>query len=203
MPKISTTTARGNYIREQYADWLSKYNFDYFFTATFRTANKTVPASDVRIYDANTGEFKREEYWSWRGSSIGGKPRREPYYAIKNVWQELVLYDVKRGFLVAEPHQSGDLHIHGIIAGGLPKQEPIALPWDIWHGLFDRFGRAKVEAPNKHQCVTMYCSKYLLKQQHRACDYYEVFGDAVYWRSGVLQKTPVEREIIRLGGEYV
>ena len=104
---------------------------------------------------------------------------------------------------MAEPHQSGDLHIHGIIAGGLPKQEPIALPWRIWGGLFDRFGRAKVEAPNKSECVSMYCAKYLLKQQHRACDYYEVFGDKVYWKAGVSDKPALERALLAMGAEYV
>jgi hypothetical protein len=165
---------RGTKIREEYAEWLSEYNFDCFFTATF-DKNKSL---------THTG-------------------RREPYYAIKNVWNELAWYNVERGFLVAEPHQSGDLHIHGIIAGGLPQQKTISLPWSIEAGLRDKFGIAKVEAPRHHECVTMYCAKYLLKQQHRACDYYEVFGDKVYWHASVLQKSALEREAIRQGAEYV
>ncbi|GAJ20077.1 unnamed protein product, partial [marine sediment metagenome] len=33
--------------------------------------------------------------------------------AIQSVWHELQKSFVSRAFLVAEPHQSGDLHIHG------------------------------------------------------------------------------------------
>ncbi len=146
---MGTATKRGELIKEQYAEFLQGYNWDYVLTSTFR------------------------------------KPRREPYYALQHVWHRLQNYNVARAFLVAEPHQSGDLHIHGLAAGAGPGWRPeMALPWDIWQGLFKRFGRAKVEACNSQEAVTGYCAKYLLKQQSRACDYYEVFGSKFAWHNG-------------------
>ncbi|MBA7689083.1 hypothetical protein ES703_97578 [subsurface metagenome] len=142
-------TRRGELIRQQYAEWLQGYNWDYFLTSTFR------------------------------------RPRKEPYYALQSVWHKLQHYSVARAFLVAEPHQSGELHIHGLAAGFGPGWQPeLALPWDIWGGLFKRFGRAKVEACNSQEAVTGYCAKYLLKEQSRICDYYEVFGNKFAWHNG-------------------
>ena len=146
MPEVAR---RDSSTRAAYAEWLQKYNWDYFLTSTFR------------------------------------QPRKEPYYALQSVWHELKKTFVARAFLVVEPHQSGDLHIHGLAAGTGPGWRPeIALPWEIWAGLFKRFGRAKVEAANSREAVTGYCAKYLLKQQSRVCDYYEVFGSKFAWRDG-------------------
>jgi len=145
MPAIK----RDGRIRQDYAEWLKGYNWDYFLTSTFR------------------------------------QPRKDPYYALRIVWYELKRYFVARAFLVAEPHQSGDLHVHGIIAGRGPGWQPeMALPWDIWQGLFNRFGRAKVELCSSQQAAAAYCAKYLLKQQSRLSDYYEIFGTKYAWHAG-------------------
>ena len=145
----SLHATRTNLVREQYAEWLQGYHWDYFLTSTFK------------------------------------RPRKEPYYSIHGVWGQLQKHNVARAFLVAEPHQSGDLHIHGLAAGmGGGWRPEIELPWDIWDGLHKRFGRAKVESCNSHEAVTMYCAKYLLKQQSRVCDYYEVFGSKYVWQNG-------------------
>jgi hypothetical protein len=142
---------------------------------------------------AERGELIREQYAEWlQGyawddflTSTFRRPRQEPYYALQSVWHELKKSNVARAFLVAEPHQSGDLHIHGLAAGAGPGWLPeLALPWDIYDSLFKRFGRAKVEACNNQGAVSMYCSKYLLKQQSRVCDYYEVFGNTQAWIDG-------------------
>ncbi len=152
--KMTEMIRRGQLIREQYAEWLQGYNWDYFLTSTFR------------------------------------KPRKEPYYALQSVWHVLQSDFVARAFLVAEPHQSGDLHIHGLAAGsGAGWRPELALPWDIWTSLFKRFGRAKVEACNTQEAVTGYCAKYLLKQQSRVCDYYEIFGRKRVWFEGMMKKT--------------
>ncbi len=146
---MTEASKRGRVVREQYAEWLQGYNWDYFLTSTFR------------------------------------KPRREPYYALRAVWGELERSFVARAFLAVEPHQSGDLHIHGIVAGMPPGWRPeIPLPWDIWSGLFKRFGRAKVEACNTHEAVTAYCAKYVLKQQGRVADYYGIYGTKLAWQGG-------------------
>jgi len=146
---------RGMEVRQQYAEWLQGYNWDYFLTSTFRS------------------------------------PRKEPYYALKHVWHELKGHNVSRAFLAVEPHQSGDLHIHGLVSGRGPGWRPeLDLPWDIWKGLFKRFGRAKVGACNSQEAVSGYCSKYLLKEQSRVCDYYEVFGNKGAWRDGQNRHVP-------------
>jgi hypothetical protein len=139
------------------------------------------------------GGILREAYAEWLQSYDWDyfltvtfrKPRKDPYYALQSVWHELKQYDVARSFLVAEPHQSGDVHVHGLASGrGAGWQPGIALPWQIWDGLFKRFGRATVEAANSQEAVTGYCAKYILKQQSRVCDYYEVFGGKNAWRDG-------------------
>lgn len=154
-------TERHNDTRLQYAEFLQGFTWDYFLTATFRS------------------------------------PRREPYYALQHVWRELQRHNVARAFLAAEPFQAcGDLHIHGIAAGtrnkgsfyGVRARDGTPLnidtPQGIWHGLFKRFGRAKVGWCNSHEAVSMYCSKYILKQQSRVCDYYELFGNKASWQRG-------------------
>jgi len=124
--------------------------------------------------------------WDYFLTSTFRRPRKEPYYALQSVWHELEKYHGDRAFLVAEPHQSGDLHVHGLVAGPGPGWVPgISLPWDIYEGLFKRFGRARVESANSQGAVSSYCAKYLLKQQSRVCDYYEVFGDKREWRDGI------------------
>jgi hypothetical protein len=142
---------------------------------------------------AERGNAIRQEYAQWlQGydwddflTCTFRRPRQEPYYALQSVWHELKKSNVARAFLVAEPHQSGDLHIHGLAAGAGPGWKPeLKLPWDVYGSLFKRFGRAKVEACNSQGAVSMYCAKYLLKQQSRVCDYYEVFGDKFAWLNG-------------------
>jgi len=127
-------------------------------------------------------EYLQKYYWDYFLTVTFRKERKEPYYALKQVWYELDKYNVQIAFLACEPFQSGDLHIHGIVAGAAPGWKPdISLPWDIWAGLFEQFGRSKVEACNSAGAVTSYCAKYILKQQTRAVDYYAVYGDKFHW----------------------
>lgn len=127
-------------------------------------------------------EFLQGYYWDDFITTTFRSPRKEPFYALKQVEAELLKHNVSMGFLACEPFQSGDLHIHGIVAGMPPGWKPeIDLPWDIWSGLFERFGRSKVEMCNSQESVTAYCSKYVLKQQSRVCDYYSLFGEPMNW----------------------
>jgi len=176
-PPPAMPLCRGNKQRQEYAEFLQGYNWDYFLTATFR---------QKRIYHP---QAQIEGLWykppSANRSYTVDAPRKEPYYALQSVWHELEQSSVARAFLVAEPHQSGDVHIHGIVSGAGPGWRPeMALPWDIWSGLFKRFGRANVELCNSQGAVSSYCSKYLLKQQSRVCDFYEVFGSKFAWHNG-------------------
>jgi hypothetical protein len=132
-------------------------------------------------------KFLQRYYWDDIITVTFRGPRKEPYYAAKAVWSELSKHCAVRAFIAIEPFQSGDLHLHGIVAGISPPWYPrMSLPWDIWDGLFKRFGRSKVEACNSAEKVTMYCAKYILKQQSRVCDYYYVMGDKWAWENGRL-----------------
>lgn len=92
-------------------------------------------------------EWLKSYYWDDMITVTFRSPRRDPYYALKAVQNELFKCNARRGFLVAEPFQSGDLHIHGIIAGPAPGFKPeLMLPWEIWEILFQRFGRSKGRA---------------------------------------------------------
>ena len=135
-------------LKTAYADWLLTYNWAYFFTSTFR------------------------------------KPRSSPYYALQAVWKWLFIHhEVKRAFLVSEPFKTGDLHVHGLLAGARnqgvyvsPRIPSIDLPSGIWSGLYNAFGRNKVEGIKSGQDVANYCSKYILKEDG-AFDCYEIFGE--------------------------
>jgi len=132
-------------------------------------------------------EWLKLYYWEYFFTVTFRNPRKEPYYALKHVWNELQKCFVAMAFLGVEPHQSGDLHIHGLISGAGPGWRPeIKLPWEIFKELHARFGRSKVEACNSSEAVTGYCSKYILKQQSRVADYYGVFGKKQSWHDNLL-----------------
>lgn len=128
----------------------------------------------------------RKYEWEYFFTTTFRSPRREPYYALKHVQHALQDCNCARGFLGAEPHKSGDLHVHGIVAGRPPGWEPsIALPWVIFDRLEKRFGRSKVEACNSSMAVTSYCSKYILKDQSNCQDHYSIFGNDLAWKGGL------------------
>jgi hypothetical protein len=132
-------------------------------------------------------KFLQLYYWEFIFMVSFRIPRSDPYYASKAVWSELRKYNVSRAFIGVEPHQSGDLHLHGLAAGNIRGWLPeIALPWDIWPGLFKRFGRSSVQAVNSPEAVSNYCAKEVLKQQSRVCDYYDFYGRKFAWQQGLI-----------------
>ena len=127
-------------------------------------------------------EFLQRYHWDYFFTTTFRSPRREPYYAMKNVYTTLKRHNVGRAFIGVEPHSSGDLHCHGVMAGYPPEWKPeIDLPWNIWTSLHRRFGRSKVEACNSQAKVSSYCSKYILKAQSSALDHYGLFGTKTAW----------------------
>jgi hypothetical protein len=156
-----------------------------------------LPGSLVRGQEIRQkyAEWLQGYNWDYLATITFRSPREEPYYALTHVWSELGKHNVARAFLGVEPHQSGDLHIHGLLAGCPPGWLPdIALPWEIWDGLFHRFGRARVEACNTREAVTAYCSKYILKEQSRVADYYGIYGSKLSWQGGKLNDTSLVRD---------
>lgn len=141
-------------------------------------------------------EFLQKYHWDAFFTVTFRKPRKEPYYAMQSVYHTLERdCSVSRSFMGCEPHQSGDLHIHGLAAGfkmrttGSPFgvfENRIADPGDMWGVLFKTYGRSKVEAIRSGRSVTTYCAKYILKQQSRCADFYEFFGTTPSWKHGLL-----------------
>ena len=131
-------------------------------------------------------EFLQEHWWDYFGTVTFRSPRREPYYALKNVYSELKKHNVARAFMGVEPHSSGDLHIHGLFAGANPAWKPwIDTPWQIQEGMYKRFGISKIEVARSSEQVAAYCSKYILKGQNSVGDHYNFFGSPLSWREGL------------------
>ena len=160
------------------------------------------PPACLALQDLKRTQVEREAYaeflqtfkWESFFTVTFRKPRKEPYYAMQSVFHTLEREcSVSRAFMGVEPHQSGDLHIHGLAAGfrlegsQFPNgvfENPIADPRDMFSTLFKVYGRSKVEACRDQGRVSNYCAKYILKQQSRCADFYEFFGTKKAWECG-------------------
>jgi hypothetical protein len=147
-----------------------------------------VPLIRGRLIRDQYSQWLQTYFWDYFVTVTFRSPRKEPYYALQHVWHSLQNYNVARAFLACEPFKSGgDIHVHGIVAGRSPGWRPeVRLPWEIWQGLFNRFGRSKVELCNSLAAVSNYCTNYILKDQSSSMDYYELFGDKFAWQQGKL-----------------
>lgn len=71
-----------------------------------------------------------------------------------------------RVFLGTELHEKGDLHIHGLYAGGtnlgLTGLRPPSAT-ELWDRLFRRFGMSKVSPIRNKEAVVNYTTKYVTK----------------------------------------
>ena len=63
------------------------------------------------------------------------------------------------GFLGAELHRSGTVHLHGLIgaSGDVSRKR-------LWERLHRRFGFSRIEPVRSHEQVTAYCTKYVTKR---------------------------------------
>lgn len=127
-------------------------------------------------------EWLQEHHWDYFLTITYRQPRKEPYYALQQGWHCLERHGAGKAFLVAEPHQTGMLHLHGIVSGVSPTMRPpLSLPWDIWSDLHRKFGRSQVAPIREIGGVAAYCSKYVLKSRN-TMDLFEVFGDKYSWQ---------------------
>ena len=85
---------------------------------------------------------------------------------------------VERAFLCTEPYylRSG-VHVHGLVKVDSKYREFVS-PSNVWQGLFNRFGRSKVDFVRSHEAVAGYCSKYVTKSSG---DYY-FHGRTDFWK---------------------
>lgn len=129
-------------------------------------------------------DFLKSYNWDYFMTVTFEKPRLDPYYAMKTVYNTLEKNNVARAFMGCERFKTGgdELHIHGLVSGPPVGWKPeINMPWEIWEDLFEKHGRSKIEAANSQEAVSGYCSKYILKDQSKVMDYYDFFGSKLSW----------------------
>lgn len=68
-----------------------------------------------------------------------------------------------RVFLVGEAHQTGDLHVHGVLRGPAGASGDAAAQ-SLWERCREQFGRSQVRRVRSSASVSAYCTKYVLKQ---------------------------------------
>ncbi len=67
-------------------------------------------------------------------------------------------YRLSHGFLGAELHRSGSVHLHGLFGTASPIRRSA-----LWEALHSRFGFARVVPARSHEAVAAYCTKYVTK----------------------------------------
>lgn len=126
-------------------------------------------------------EFLQSLPWDLFFTATFRSPRKEPYYAINHVSNTLRTCNAARQFIACEPHSSGDLHLHGLLANSrISGHAELLSPHEIWGTLFKKYGRAKVEFCNNQAAVANYCAKYVVKETNK-WDHYEFVGHPWHW----------------------
>jgi len=106
--------------------------------------------------------------------------RRNTINVKKHVWYALQDYGINKAFIAVEPHDTGMLHCHGLMAtSGMGGKVPAKL---VWTGLHRRFGRSKVELARSQAHVSSYCSKYITKDMDKRLFDYGYYGNKYAWR---------------------
>jgi len=132
-------------LHEGYADFLSRFPFDVFFTCTFTESY----ASPARMeWDAGKRELV----------NCGGHTIYSNTAALNNF--ERFLTDINfpgQYFVAAEPHFERDVpHLHGLMEScGLSLSS-------LWAAWFKSRGRANFSVP-RSDAVNIYCAKYTIK----------------------------------------
>ncbi|MBA7709764.1 hypothetical protein ES703_118689 [subsurface metagenome] len=128
--------------------------------------------------------------WDYFATVTFRTPRRDPIRAGNSVWGVVHKAGVQRAFLAVEPHETGDLHIHGLLK--MPDEMfdrqdyarsdlRAGRAYDLWRSVFNVFGRSKVEMVHSPYDVSQYCSKYVVKEtKHQDC--YNFYGQAGLWQ---------------------
>ncbi len=124
--------------REQYANWLSKERWDYFFTGTF-TKKKENKKPWEEDWNPTPNSARRAAQRFFRGFPT----------------KELIVLFIESGKLY------GRVHLHGLLRFHLTKRPSAETIWKRW---FNRYGRAKVEIIESREAVSTYCCKYVTKQ---------------------------------------
>lgn len=108
--------------------------------------------------------------WDYYWTITCRKPRRDSLAFIRDITNELHRQGAIRAFIGCEPHRFNyNLHAHGLLLGQTIAGTRLSsgyLPGtttEVWHELFCRFGRSRVEHIYSTESVARYCSKYVTK----------------------------------------
>lgn len=121
-------------LKESWAKFLERFEFDCFFTLTYRApATSAILSID-------------------RASRLLGKF----YDSLKIPLQS---------FIVAEQHESGTYHAHGLLRlGTLNKENQVLLCRALWKAGWQKYGRCSFELIRSSEDVRAYVGKYLTKR---------------------------------------
>lgn len=100
--------------------------------------------------------------WDWFLTQTFEIPRQhhQSIQVLRGLERTLTDFGAAGMFLGTETHQSGYLHVHGLIRDPLVK-----IPWDpLRRQLLKRWGRNKLERIRDVAKVSTYCSKYVAKE---------------------------------------
>lgn len=146
------------------------------------TPGETRPVA--RAARAGLAEWLQTLPWTHFCTFTFKQPTANPYSALKRVARITpTSWGVERAVHAAEPHASGDYHVHSMLF--VPRAVETAYSsgraWDnaAWLHGFSELGRCKVERVHSLAHVAGYCSKYLVKD---ACDY-SLAGGVRWWRA--------------------
>jgi len=124
--------------------------------------------SDLR---SKYADYLQSKHWDYFATVTFKRERRDSIAAIRDVWQRIGPH-CDKGFLAAEPHRTGALHLHGLLEVRAPFY---TMPW-ILQDICDReFGRSRIDGIQGPGEVANYCSKYVVKNQNLYT--YEFLGD--------------------------
>lgn len=133
-------------------------------------------AEDAR-YKRELAAFLQERGWHYFFTGTCRKPRKDRLALLRDAGQTIRNVTNGRAFIAVEPHTSGLAHFHGLVhTNGVEPGFPATA---LWHVLYRRFGRSKVELIKSQENVAAYCAKYVAKGQQFE---YDFIGDRYAWK---------------------
>ena len=128
-------------------------------------------------------DFLQSHQWDYFATITFKRERRDSMAAIRDVWRALNppgFQKIHRAFLACEPHQTGALHIHGLMLANFETNwRPLPYDFNVQDFLNHTFGRSRIEPARNETDVSSYCSKYVVKNSN-IYDY-AFLGDKKAW----------------------
>lgn len=124
-------------------------------------------------------EYLQTFSWNYMATITFRNPRRDSIYNGRQIWsvldRECLL---ERAFFISEPHTTGFLHYHGLLALTFdPAGESLYNTRDVQAVCDKVFGRSRVESIRSNSQVANYCSKYVAKACGDSRTEYDFYGN--------------------------